>query len=112
MLSTRTPLRVRLATARLVGRRCLVGRRHCSSRAAFAETETERPTAGQLKRHFIASALPMVGFGFMDNTVMIQAGNAIDCTLGVSFGLSTLTAAPRLARTSHTEHDVCVEALR
>ncbi|EOD36166.1 hypothetical protein EMIHUDRAFT_49391, partial [Emiliania huxleyi CCMP1516] len=38
------------------------------------------------------SALPMVGFGFMDNTVMIQAGNAIDCTLGVSFGLSTLTA--------------------
>jgi len=35
----------------------------------------------------------MVGFGFMDNTVMIQAGNAIDCTLGVSFGLSTLTAA-------------------
>lgn len=29
----------------------------------------------------------------IDQTVMLQAGNAIDCTLGVTFGLSTLTAA-------------------
>ena len=35
----------------------------------------------------------MIGFGFVDQTVMLQAGNAIDCTLGVTFGLSTLTAA-------------------
>jgi len=35
----------------------------------------------------------MVGFGFMDNTVMIHAGNAIDLTMGVTFGLSTLSAA-------------------
>ena len=35
----------------------------------------------------------MVGFGIMDQTVMIQAGNAIDCTIGVQLGLSTLTAA-------------------
>lgn len=35
----------------------------------------------------------MVGFGLVDQTVMLQAGNAIDCTLGVSLGLSTLTAA-------------------
>jgi hypothetical protein len=35
----------------------------------------------------------MVGFGFMDQTVMIQAGNAIDCSIGVTFGLSTLAAA-------------------
>lgn len=35
----------------------------------------------------------MVGFGFMDNIVMIQAGEAIDCSIGVMFGLSTLTAA-------------------
>jgi hypothetical protein len=35
----------------------------------------------------------MIGFGFMDQTVMIQSGNAIDLTIGVSFGLSTLTAA-------------------
>jgi uncharacterized ferredoxin-like protein len=29
----------------------------------------------------------------MDQTVMLQAGHAIDCTLGVAFGLSTLSAA-------------------
>ena len=29
----------------------------------------------------------------MDQTVMLHAGHAIDCTLGVTFGLSTLTAA-------------------
>lgn len=51
------------------------------------------PTALQLKNHFMICAVPMVGFGLMDNTVMIHAGNAIDCTLGVAFGLSTLAAA-------------------
>ena len=35
----------------------------------------------------------MVGFGFMDNMVMIQAGDLIDSTLGVTLGISTLTAA-------------------
>lgn len=35
----------------------------------------------------------MLGFGFMDNIVMIQAGEAIDMSLGVAFGLSTMTAA-------------------
>jgi hypothetical protein len=35
----------------------------------------------------------MVGFGFMDNLVMIQAGDLIDNSIGVRFALSTLTAA-------------------
>jgi hypothetical protein len=35
----------------------------------------------------------MIGFGFMDQTIMLHAGNVIDCTIGVTFGLSTLTAA-------------------
>lgn len=35
----------------------------------------------------------MVGFGFMDNLVMIQAGDMIDNTIGVALCLSTLTAA-------------------
>ena len=29
----------------------------------------------QLRRHALACAVPMVGFGFMDNLVMIQAGD-------------------------------------
>ena len=51
------------------------------------------PSVLQLRRHALACAVPMVGFGFMDNLVMIQAGDAIDSTIGVAFGLSTLTAA-------------------
>eukprot|EP00467_Chlorarachnion_reptans_P020113 CAMPEP_0114508064 /NCGR_PEP_ID=MMETSP0109-20121206/12375_1 /TAXON_ID=29199 /ORGANISM="Chlorarachnion reptans, Strain CCCM449" /LENGTH=371 /DNA_ID=CAMNT_0001686921 /DNA_START=421 /DNA_END=1537 /DNA_ORIENTATION=+ len=35
----------------------------------------------------------MIGFGCMDNFVMIQAGDLIDNTIGVKFGLATLTAA-------------------
>lgn len=53
----------------------------------------EEPTARQLRILALRSAIPMVGFGFMDNIVMIQAGEAIDMSIGVSFGLSTLTAA-------------------
>ena len=37
-------------------------------------------------------AVPMVGFGFMDNIIMIQVGDLIDSTLGVTFGLATITA--------------------
>lgn len=35
----------------------------------------------------------MVGFGFMDNLVMITAGEAIDQTFGVALGISTMMAA-------------------
>jgi hypothetical protein len=35
----------------------------------------------------------MVGFGFMDNFIMITAGTAIDNSLGVHMGLATMTAA-------------------
>ncbi|KAL7531677.1 hypothetical protein ACHAXR_004173 [Thalassiosira sp. AJA248-18] len=51
------------------------------------------PSWSELKNLFATSALPMVGFGFMDNFIMIQAGGYIDSTLGVKFGLATLTAA-------------------
>eukprot|EP00569_Conticribra_weissflogii_P008716 CAMPEP_0171364400 /NCGR_PEP_ID=MMETSP0879-20121228/4017_1 /TAXON_ID=67004 /ORGANISM="Thalassiosira weissflogii, Strain CCMP1336" /LENGTH=452 /DNA_ID=CAMNT_0011871785 /DNA_START=182 /DNA_END=1540 /DNA_ORIENTATION=+ len=51
------------------------------------------PTARQLMIHAIRTSIPMIGFGFMDNTLMIHAGHYVDCTLGVTFGLSTLAAA-------------------
>ena len=35
----------------------------------------------------------MIGFGFMDNLVMIQAGDLIDNSIGVALGLATLTSA-------------------
>jgi Transmembrane protein 65 len=46
-----------------------------------------------LRAVFVAAAVPMIGFGFMDQFVLIQAGGYIDATLGVSLGLATLTAA-------------------
>lgn len=51
------------------------------------------PSRAELRNLFIASSIPMIGFGFMDNFVMIQAGQYIDSTLGVTLGLATLTAA-------------------
>ena len=61
---------------------------------SFQTTETTvEPTLRQLRILALRAAIPMVGFGAMDNFVMIQAGEAIDMSLGVAFGLSTLTAA-------------------
>jgi len=51
------------------------------------------PTQQQLRRHALTMAIPMIGFGFMDNLVMIQAGDYIDQTIGVMCCMSTLTAA-------------------
>ena len=42
---------------------------------------------------FVHNAIPFIGFGFLDNAVMIVAGDYIDSTLGVAFHLSVLAAA-------------------
>eukprot|EP00934_Nitzschia_sp_Nitz4_P007823 Nitzschia sp. Nitz4//scaffold194_size40385//17315//18376//NITZ4_007528-RA/size40385-processed-gene-0.14-mRNA-1//-1//CDS//3329540328//7813//frame0 len=70
------------------------GRRLHSTQSTPAEEATSSaPTRRQLFRVFWHAAVPMIGFGIMDQTVMLQAGNAIDCSIGVIFGLSTLSAA-------------------
>ena len=35
----------------------------------------------------------MLGFGFLDNFIMIMAGEYIDLTLGAKLGISTMAAA-------------------
>jgi len=47
----------------------------------------------QLIQAFKCAAVPMVAFGFMDNTIMIYAGDYIDNSIGFTFGLATLVAA-------------------
>ena len=42
---------------------------------------------------FANNAIPFVGFGIIDNAVMIMAGDYIDCTIGVALGISTMAAA-------------------
>jgi len=59
----------------------------------FQDKSAAMPSSLQLRRHAIACAVPMVGFGAMDNFIMIQAGDYIDTTIGVSFGMATMTAA-------------------
>lgn len=50
-------------------------------------------TKTQIRSVFLSAAIPMIGFGFMDNFVMITAGSAIDNSLGLHLGLATMTAA-------------------
>lgn len=64
-----------------------------TSGASSSSSVTPKPSMKQLKILFTASAVPMIGFGFMDNLVMIQAGQFIDNTIGVTMGLATMTAA-------------------
>jgi hypothetical protein len=51
------------------------------------------PTFSQLRQVFIHQSLPFVGFGFLDNLIMIIAGDYIDATIGVTLGISTMAAA-------------------
>ena len=60
---------------------------------SFGGNPLGQPSRAQLRVVFFHAAVPMIGFGLMDNTVMIQAGDLIDSTIGVRLGLSTLTAA-------------------
>lgn len=42
---------------------------------------------------FIVNALPFVGFGFLDNFLMIIMGDYIEGSIGIYFHLSTMAAA-------------------
>ena len=75
---------------------CSFRRMASSTAAAKEETSSllpKQPTPQQLRIVALRYAIPMIGFGFMDNLVMIQAGDAIDQTFGVALGISTMTAA-------------------
>jgi len=50
-------------------------------------------TRAQMGKLFVATAIPMVGFGFMDNAVMIICGEFIEIKLGAALCVTTLAAA-------------------
>ncbi|MED6283271.1 Transmembrane protein 65, partial [Characodon lateralis] len=39
------------------------------------------------------NAIPFIGFGFLDNAIMIAAGTQIELSIGVTLGISTMAAA-------------------
>lgn len=53
----------------------------------------EPPSFADLRALGIAEAFPYIGFGFLDNLIMILAGDYIDLTIGVTFNISTMAAA-------------------
>ncbi|XP_029976179.1 transmembrane protein 65 [Salarias fasciatus] len=64
------------------------------SMAIAQETqESSPPTAAQIRYVLFHNALPFVGFGFLDNAIMITAGTQIELSIGVTLGISTMAAA-------------------
>ena len=51
------------------------------------------PEPSQLVLLALHQALPYVGFGFLDNFIMICAGEYIELNIGTSLGIGTMTAA-------------------
>jgi hypothetical protein len=46
-----------------------------------------------VKQLFIINVIPFIGFGFIDNAIMILAGGTIDSSLGALLCISTMAAA-------------------
>uniref|UniRef100_A0A7S3PD62 GAF domain-containing protein n=1 Tax=Amphora coffeiformis TaxID=265554 RepID=A0A7S3PD62_9STRA len=55
--------------------------------------EVPEPSMASLRLVAINTSIPFVGFGIMDNAIMILAGDMIDTSLGVALGISTMCAA-------------------
>lgn len=51
------------------------------------------PTSQELRHLAFHNSIPFIGFGFLDNFIMIIAGEYIDLKLGMSLGISTMAAA-------------------
>ena len=63
-------------------------------RPALFQSEAEpAPTSAVLRKVTVNNIIPFIGFGFLDNLVMIMAGDIIDKNIGVLLGISTLAAA-------------------
>ncbi|KAI5100811.1 transmembrane protein 65 [Silurus meridionalis] len=60
---------------------------------AQEKLESSPPSTNQLRYVLLHNALPFVGFGFLDNAIMIAAGTQIELSIGVTFGISTMAAA-------------------
>lgn len=57
------------------------------------DVTTQKPTAQQLRKVALHNALPFIGFGFLDNFLMIVAGEYIEFRFGAVLGISTMAAA-------------------
>jgi len=63
---------------------------HRRQSLVFLGIATAPATALQLRRLAVISAIPCFVFGFLDNAVMLVAGDAIEGALGLKLGLTSL----------------------
>jgi len=89
-----------LASHLTLAQRQQVQRSFLSSSAAAAASLSKaadaivpEPSFRNLRLIALTTGIPFVGFGLMDNAVLIIAGDAIDTSLGVWLGISTMCAA-------------------
>uniref|UniRef100_A0AAY4ATU5 Transmembrane protein 65 n=1 Tax=Denticeps clupeoides TaxID=299321 RepID=A0AAY4ATU5_9TELE len=73
-------------------RTCLLRELHRFESIAVVQEQLEMapPTAAQLRYVLFHNALPFIGFGFLDNAIMIVAGTQIELSIGVVLGISTM----------------------
>uniref|UniRef100_A0A3B4FNX9 Transmembrane protein 65-like n=1 Tax=Pundamilia nyererei TaxID=303518 RepID=A0A3B4FNX9_9CICH len=85
-------------------RTCLLRELHRFESIAIAQGQLEiaPPTAAQLRYVLLHNALPFVGFGFLDNCIMIVAGTQIELSIGVVLGISTM-AGQRISLAGYVE---------
>ncbi|XP_013417204.1 transmembrane protein 65 isoform X2 [Lingula anatina] len=57
------------------------------------ESASPVPSWSQLRKVALYNGLPFIGFGILDNVIMITAGEYIDATFGAMLGISTMAAA-------------------
>jgi tRNA-specific adenosine deaminase 1 len=68
----------------------LIKMRRLSTRS---ESHVPEPPMKELRLVALNTTIPFIGFGIMDNAILIVAGDAIDTSLGVTLGISTMCAA-------------------
>eukprot|EP00962_Isochrysis_galbana_P033283 scaffold11115_cov98-Isochrysis_galbana.AAC.1 len=61
--------------------------------AAVSEPEPRPPSARQLRALGLTAAVPFIAFGFLDNAIMLAAGDQIEAAFGATLGLSAMAAA-------------------
>ncbi|XP_029920004.1 transmembrane protein 65 [Myripristis murdjan] len=76
-------------------RSCLLRELQSFESIAIAQEtlEPSPPSAAQIRYVLLHNGIPFVGFGFLDNAIMIAAGTQIELSIGVTLGISTMAAA-------------------
>uniref|UniRef100_A0A452E2Z0 Transmembrane protein 65 n=1 Tax=Capra hircus TaxID=9925 RepID=A0A452E2Z0_CAPHI len=71
-------------------RSCLLKELHRFESIAIAQGKGDPRGAIRGARLFIHNAIPFIGFGFLDNAIMIVAGTHIELSIGIILGISTM----------------------